>query len=148
MRQRVLCQADQFDAALDLDPLLSDGFAQEAFGFGLGDEPQVVVAAAHMPEIQPEDPLAAAVYAAPAPRIAQAQHLVGRSALLQEFQRALRHAEGPRGGRRIGGLVNQPHRDAEARQLQGRGKASRAGSYDQYRISHDCFLSVGLPSLR
>jgi hypothetical protein len=58
------------------------------------------------------------------------------------------HVHGKRagGGRRRGVLVDQAHGDAEARQLEGRSQAGRAGPDDQYRTSllHDAPDRVSL----
>jgi hypothetical protein len=67
----------------------------------------------------------------------QPDHLLGETALLEEFERTRLDANGSRRRGRCFTLVDEAHGNAHARQFQRSREACRARANDQDRIRHD-----------
>src|ERR671925_498920 len=137
LRKHILFDADQLGIPLGRDALASDGLAQDALGFRLRDEQHERVTALDMPEVETEHALAAAVDATESPSVAKPDHLLGQTALLEEFKRARLDADSTRCRGRRFTLVDEAHGNAHARQFQRGRKAGRPCANDQDRIRHD-----------
>ena len=61
--EHLLRQPNEFDAALDPDPLLLDRRAQDTLGLGLRDEQEVMIPAVDPREVEAKDALASAIEA-------------------------------------------------------------------------------------
>ena len=90
----VLCQPNQLGAALDPDPLLFDRRAQDAFGLGLRNEQEVVIAAFNPREVEAKDALASAIKTGGKAAVAKPDRLVRQAAQLEQLQRARLHPDG------------------------------------------------------
>jgi hypothetical protein len=119
------------------DALASDGLAEDALGLRLRDEQQVWVTALDMAEVETEHALAAAVDARESPSVAKSDHLLGQTALLEQFERARLDANGARCRGRRFTLVDQAHGNTHARQFQRSREAGRPSADDQDGIRHD-----------
>ena len=109
-----------------------------------------------MPEVETEHALAVTVDASESPFVAKPDHLLGQTALLEEFERARLDANGSRRRGRCLTLVDEAHGHSHARQFQRSREAGRPCTNDQDRIRHDitppglgrgkgdCFDSTGL----
>src|SRR5258708_5879221 len=137
LRKRILPDADQLGIPLGRDALASDGLAQDALGLRLRDEQHERVTALDMPEVETEHALAAAVDASESPSVAKPEHLLGQTALLEEFERARLDANGSRRRGRRFTLVDEAYGHSHARQFQRSCEACRARANDQDRIRHD-----------
>src|SRR5258705_13957130 len=124
-------------AALGRDALASDGLAQDALGLRLRDEQHERVTALDMPEVETEHALAATVNAAESPSVAKPDHLLGETALLEEFERTRLDANGSRRRGRCFTLVDEADGHSPARQFQRSHEAGRPCTNDQDRIRHD-----------
>ena len=90
-------------------PCASDGLAQDALGLRLRDEQHERVTALDMTEVETEHALAATVDASELPFVAEPEHLVGQTALLEEFERARLDADGSRRRGRRFTLVDEAY---------------------------------------
>jgi hypothetical protein len=113
----VLRQPNEFDAALDPDPLLLDRRAQDAFGLGLRNEQEVVIAAVDPREVEAKDALASAIETGGKAGVAKPNHLVRQAAQLKQLQRARLHPDGAGRRRGSGLLVDDADGDAQAGQF-------------------------------
>src|ERR1700756_3331736 len=109
LRKRILPDADQLGIPLGRDALASDGLAQDALGLRLRDEQHEGVTALDMPEVETEHALAAAVDATESPSVAKPDHLLGQTALLEEFERARLDADSTRRRGRRFTLVDEAY---------------------------------------
>ena len=114
--------------------MASDGLAQDALGLRLRDEQHERVTALDMPEVETEHALAAAVDATESPSVAKPEHLLGQTALLEEFERARLDADGSRRRGRRFTLVDEAYAHSHARQFQRSREAGRPSANDQDRI--------------
>ena len=90
-----------------------------------------------MAEVEAEHALAATVDAAELCSVAEPDHFVSETTLLEEFERARLDAGGARSRGRGVTLVDQAHGHAHPRQFQRRRKAGRPRAGDQDGIRHD-----------
>jgi hypothetical protein len=118
-------------------PMASDGLAQDALGLRLRDEQHERVTALDMPEVETEHTLAAAVDATESPPVAKLDHLLGQTALLEEFERARLDANGSRRRGKCFTLVDEAYGHSHARQFQRSREAGRPCANNQDRIRHD-----------
>jgi len=81
-----------------------------------------------MPEVETEHALAAAVDATESPSVTKPDHLLGQTALLEEFKRTRLDADCTRCRGRPFTLVDEAHGNAHARQFQRNREASRPGA--------------------
>jgi hypothetical protein len=141
VRKHILPDADQLGIPLGRDALASDGLAQDALGLRLRDEQHERVTALDMPKVETEHALAAAVDASESPFVAKPEHLLGQTALLEEFERARLDANGSRRRGWCLTLVNEAYGHSHARQFQRSSEACRPRANDQDRICHDIIPS-------
>jgi len=90
-----------------------------------------------MPEVETEHALAATVDAGESPFVAKPDHLLGQTALLEEFERARLDANGSRRRGWCLTLVDEAYGHSHARQFQRSREAGRPRANDQDRIRHD-----------
>ena len=98
-------------------------------------------------ELHRREPATPPIQGGRAGGVAQPDHLLADAAGLHELEGARLHRERPRGGRRLWRPIDDPHSDAEPRELHRGGQPGRAGAHDQHLHTVAPGLHGDLPSL-